>query len=120
MDELLHELLRQVADGELSPGDAEPLVAQAAMSAGSTGDGTEAPAASPSRDGRAVRIQVTEAGRTVVNLRVPMSWTGLASLVPGLSSEQAARVSDALRSGERGRILDVRDDDGGSVTISTE
>ena len=40
----------------------------------------------------------------VVNLRVPMSWTGLTSLVPGLSDTQAARVSEALRVGERDRI----------------
>ena len=55
-----------------------------------------------------------------MNLRVPMSWTGLTSLVPGLSGSQAARVSEALRAGERGRILDIRDADGGGVIISTE
>jgi hypothetical protein len=122
MAEALEELLRRVAAGELTPEDAEPLVAQAAAVSVPPPPAAGTDATSPARtpDGRAVRIQVTEAGRTVVNLRVPMSWTGLTSLVPGLSGDQAARVSEALRTGERGRILDIRDEDGGGVIISTE
>ena len=70
----------------------------------------------PDADGRAVRIQVTEAGRTVVNLRVPMSWTGLTSSVPGLSGRAGGTCQRGTsRSGERGRILDIRDDEGGGV-----
>jgi hypothetical protein len=151
MAEALDELLRQVADGEMSPEDAEPLVALAAAAISSMASSADqgwppmppvppVPPAAPmpplppappmpsrpskpssaSPDGRAVRIQVTEAGRMVVNLRVPMSWTGLTSLVPGLSNEQAARVSEALRTGERGRIVDIQDEDGDGVIISTE
>jgi len=56
----------------------------------------------------------------VVNLRIPMSWTGLTSLVPGLSNAQVQRVSDALRNGERGPIVDIQDADGDGVVISTE
>ncbi len=56
----------------------------------------------------------------VVNLRVPMSWTGLTSLVPGLTGDQAVRVSEALRIGERGKIVDIQDEDGDGVIISTE
>jgi hypothetical protein len=57
---------------------------------------------------------------TTVNLRIPMSWAGLASLVPGLSSAQVQRVSEALRNGERGPIVDIQDADGDGVVISTE
>jgi len=45
---------------------------------------------------------------------------GLASLVPGLSPAHVQRVSEALRNGERGRVVDVRDADGDGVVISTE
>lgn len=155
MAEALEELLRRVATGEMSPEDAEPLVALAANGVTSSdlpADGgrrprppvppvvavAPVPAAPPrppsapsppgeaasgsgqSPDGRAVRIQVTEAGRMVVNLRVPMSWTGLTSLVPGLTGDQAVRVSEALRIGERGKIVDIQDEDGDGVIISTE
>ena len=63
---------------------------------------------------------MTERGRIIVNLRIPMSWTGLASLVPGLSGAELDQVTAALRKGERGRILDLQDADGDGVIISTE
>ena len=146
MDEDLEALLRRVAAGEISPEAAEPLVAAATGARREAAAGPARPGgAEPSRAatpeppgqrstadgpppsspgargaGRAVRIQVTEGGKMVVNLRVPMSWTGLTSLVPGLSDTQAARVSEALRVGERGRILDLQDARGDGVIISTE
>lgn len=130
----LDDLLRRVATGELSPEEAEPLVAATqAPTPGSDGPmpGADGPTATPAVDpgrgdspagpsGRAVRLQVVEGGRAVVNLRIPMSWTGLSSLVPGLSGAHAERVTEALRNGERGQILDIRDEDGDGVTISTE
>jgi len=70
---------------------------------------------------RAVRLQVVENGRPVVNLRMPMSWAGLAgNVLPGLSPTQADRIRDAIRSGEIGTLLEVRDEDGDGVIISTE
>lgn len=189
MPEELDEILRRVAAGELSPQDAEPLVAAATGASPGTdtradamppmpptppappsaphpptppapdgappsegrsfgrgfargfgrgfslgfGDdpgsgGSADPAASssttPSGGGRAsrtVRLQVMESGRAVVNLRIPMSWASLAgSVVPGLSGGQAERLREAIRSGEVGPILEVRDDDGDGVIISTE
>ncbi|MFN8517979.1 MAG: hypothetical protein U0667_01015 [Chloroflexota bacterium] len=126
MDDALEGILRQVAAGQLSPQDAEPIVAALSGSAAPAGDdhAPEDPAVGPvdrgGSDRRAVRVQVREAGRTVVNLRIPMSWAGLASLVPGLSSAQVQRVSDALRNGERGPIVDIVDADGDGVVISTE
>lgn len=130
MDEHLEDVLRRVASGELSPEDAEPLIAAltaeeppaARPRVGSSGPPHPPPLTGRMADqpGRAVRVQVTEGGRTVVNLRIPMSWTGLASLVPGLSGAQLDGVTDALRKGERGRILDIQDADGDGVVISTE
>lgn len=127
MDDTLEAILRQVASGELSPEVAEPIVAALTEPPAAGPGSTRAVpgGAPPSADvsgsqGRAVRVQVQEAGRTVVNLRIPMSWAGLASLVPGLSSAQVQRVSEALRTGERGPIVDILEADGDRVVISTE
>jgi hypothetical protein len=50
-----------------------------------------------------------------------MSWAALAgSVVPGLSNENADRLREAIRSGTVGRILEVLDEDGDGVIISTE
>jgi hypothetical protein len=129
MDDRIEDVLRRVASGDLTPQEAEPLIA--ALSGerrpGTSSAGGPRAADSPTpteggagSTGRAVRVQVTEGGRTVVNLRIPMSWTGLATLVPGLSSTQVGRVAEALRNGERGRIVDIQDADGDGVIISTE
>jgi hypothetical protein len=127
MADPMDEILRRVASGELTPEDAEPLISALSgapprddPTAASPGpEGTHGPRAGRPT-GRAVRIRVQEDGRTVVNLRIPMSWTGLTSLVPGLSDDQVRRVSEALRNGERGPILDIQDADGDGVVISTE
>jgi hypothetical protein len=149
MPEHLEDILRRVASGELSPEEAEPLITATMREGppetgwrpqqprrperptmpsppappapppppGASGDGF--PLGEPAR--RIVRLQVIEGGRPVVNLRIPMSWASLAGTVlPGLSSENAARLREAIRSGTIGRILEVQDEDGDGVIISTE
>jgi len=69
---------------------------------------------------RTVRLEVLENGRTVTTLRIPMSWASLANVVPGLSRLQTDRIRDAIRSGSVGPILEVQDEDGDGVIISTE
>jgi len=74
-----------------------------------------------SQDGpRHLRIQVTERGRSVVNLRVPMNIAGWASAyIPGLSDENADRIRSAINSGSRGPIIDIGDGDD-RVLITSE
>jgi hypothetical protein len=61
---------------------------------------------------------VTERGKKVVNLRVPMNVVGWAgSLLPGLSDEQTDRIRGALASGQFGPIVDITDDDDGSRVL---
>jgi hypothetical protein len=70
---------------------------------------------------RQLRIRVEEHGRTVVNLRVPLSVAETAlNMVPGLAGEHAARVRAALEGGTIGPIIDVEDPDGDAVLISLE
>lgn len=123
MTETLDEILRRVASGELTPQKAEALIAALGSDRGSppVDRPPPRPAMPQGRPERIVRLQVMEGGRAVVNLRVPMSWAGLAgSVLPGLSGEHAERLRDAIRSGSVGRILEVEDEDGDGVIISTE
>jgi hypothetical protein len=72
--------------------------------------------------GPQLRIRVTEHGRQVVNLRIPIGFVDAAlRFVPGLGGDQAARIRDAVRAGAIGPIIDVEDADGeGGVLISVE
>ena len=74
------------------------------------------------RAGPQLRIRVTEHGRQVVNLRIPIGFVDAAlRFVPGLGGDQAARIRDAVRAGAVGPIIDVEDADGeGGVLISVE
>jgi hypothetical protein len=72
--------------------------------------------------GRQLRIRVTERGRQVVNLRIPIGFVETAlRFVPGLGGDQSDRIREAVRAGAIGPILDVEDPDGeGGVLISVE
>ncbi len=72
--------------------------------------------------GRQLRIKVTERGRQVVNLRIPIGFVDTAlTFVPGLGGDQADRIRDAVRAGAIGPIRAVADADGeGGVLISVE
>ena len=71
---------------------------------------------------RHLRIRVTERGRQVVNLRIPIGFVDTAlRFVPGIGGDQSERIRAAVRSGAIGPILDVEDPDGqGGVLISVE
>jgi len=57
----------------------------------------------------------------MVDLRIPIGLAGLAgAVVPGLSGPQAERIREALRSGRVGPVLEVMDERGDGVIISTE
>jgi hypothetical protein len=137
MTEDLEIILARVAAGEITAEEAEPLVAAAVDGAsdqidgasdpvdGAPGpaDGSAAPAALDpgTRPQRNVRLQVTERGRAMVDLRIPIGLAGLAgAVVPGLSGPQAERIRDALRTGRAGPVLEVLDEHGDGVVISTE
>ncbi|MDQ3690842.1 MAG: hypothetical protein M3406_12585 [Chloroflexota bacterium] len=71
--------------------------------------------------GRQLRIRVTEHGRQVVNLRIPIGFVDAAlNFVPGIGGEQSDRIRAAVRAGTLGPILDVEDPDGDGVLISVE
>ena len=124
-------MLRLVADGTLTPGQAAPIidVLSRAEAAERRASGMERPRAtadaprpkSAGERGRQLRIRVTEHGRQVVNLRIPIGFVDAAlSFVPGIGGDQSERIRQAVQAGEVGPIIDVEDPDGDSVLISVE
>ena len=130
MPDPLDTLLGLVADGRLTADEAAPLIdalqGSTTRSAGDASTDADAAAAStrsagsPEADGldrgrpTAVRIEVSEGGRKVVNLRVPLSLGRMAlDHVPGLSTDNITRIREALEQGFTGSLLVVDEGDAG-------
>src|SRR3954454_13136860 len=123
----VEKILRLVSEGVLTPEEADEILS--ALNAARAAEAApEQPAPQTSQSGpqqmqngpRHLRIQVTERGRPVVNLRVPMNIAGWASAyLPGLSEENADRIRSAIDSGVRGPIIDIGDGDD-RVLITSE
>lgn len=124
----VEKILNLVAQGALTPEEADEILS-ALSTAQSVGNAAEPP--QPQQQSQAdrereqgtprhLRILVTESGRSVVNLRVPMNIAGWASAyLPGLSDENADRIRSAIASGQRGAIIDIGDGDD-RVLITSE
>ncbi|MEA2619476.1 MAG: hypothetical protein QOC97_249 [Chloroflexota bacterium] len=126
-DSAMDRVLRLVAEGRLTAEEAGPILDALDMGEGTrSGDPPreDRPAADTDRpaegSARAIRVQVREAGRTVVNLRIPLSLGRVAlTQVPGISQATSDRIREAIAGGIRGPIVDV-DDGGDGVRISIE
>ena len=118
----LETILRLVAEGHLSPDEAAPIIEALSESMPPPLPAApEAPIPPGKATGRHIRIKVTEHGRQVVNLRIPMAFADMAArMVPGISGQQADRIRAAIDAGSIGPIIDVEEADGDSVLISME
>jgi hypothetical protein len=117
----LDRVLRLVAEGRLTAEEAGPILDALEGSSGDMRDGADEPSSrTDDAPARALRIEVTEAGRTIINLRIPLSL-GRAAItqVPGISEATADRIREAIEAGIRGPIVEV-DDQGDGVRISIE
>ena len=113
----VEKILRLVAEGALTAEEADEILA--AINA-SPGDEARARTDQPG-SATHLRIEVTDGGRRVVNLRVPINIANWASgFLPGLSDQDSDRIRGAIASGVRGSILDVVGDDGSRVLITSE
>jgi len=131
MADALAQVLRLVADGRLTAAQAAPILdaLSAADLAGPADDErpeeAAGPDASPLAGGErgtatAIRIEITEGGRRVVNLRVPVSLGRMAlDRIPGLSGANVDLVRRALSDGRSGTLLHI-DDEGDGVRIALE
>jgi hypothetical protein len=118
------KILSLVAEGKLSAQEADEILSalnaqQSEAAETSTGGQSEPPA--QAKKSTHLRIEVTDGGRNVVNLRVPLNIAGWASnFLPGLSDQDSDRIRGAVASGNRGTILDITDKDGSRVLITSE
>ena len=96
-----------------------PSAARAAGS-GSAGQDEVITDANDRDPAKTLRVEVTDGGRAVINLRIPLSL-GRAALnqVPGISDATSDRIREAIEAGIKGSIVDVEDGDDG-VRISLE
>ena len=120
-DDALERVLQLVAEGRLTAEEAGPIL----DALDRHGRPSPSDAAQPGQPGddspaRALRVEVSEAGRKVINLRIPLSL-GRAAInrVPGLSEATTDRIREAIAAGIKGAIIDV-DDEGDGVRISIE
>ena len=135
MTDPLDEILRLVAEGLVTAEEAAPVIdaLQAAGviddAAGEATDTTDGPSGARAGGGsgptslpRALRLEVSEGGRRVVNLRVPLSLGRMAlDRIPGLSPDNISSIRQALDEGLTGPILVVDEsDDGDGVRIVLE
>ncbi len=137
MADPLEDVLRLVAEGRLSPEEAAPIIdalagartaAERARSAGAAAReaapraraGSGAESSTSAGPPRRLRLQVRENGRIAVDLQLPGMLAELAGAVPGIPSAYAERVREALRTGMRGPIVEVTDEDGSGVTITID
>ena len=127
MDEPLRRVLQLVAEGKLTAEEAAPILEAldepfAPPSEGHLpGDGPAPDPGGPRSGAAALRIEVRERDRQVVNLRLPLALGRFAlDRVPGMSPDQTERIREALRLGVRGPILEVVGDDGDGVRIVVE
>ena len=122
----LDHVLRLVAEGRLTADEAGPILDALdgfdGLSAGARPSGATDEAATGRDDApaRALRVEVTEAGRTIINLRIPLSLGRAAiSQVPGISEATSDRIREAIEAGIKGPIVEV-DERGDGVRISIE
>lgn len=136
MADALDDVLRLVAAGRLTSDEAASIIdaleaaaaaeRQAEATLGqddglATPDGT-IPGPGGSSRPRAIRLEVSEGGRKVVNLRVPLSLGQMAlDQIPGLTNDNIASIRQAMDAGMTGPILAVdEDDEGNGVRIVIE
>jgi hypothetical protein len=127
-DDALERVLRLVAEGRLTADEAGPILdaledrgAVRGATQAAAADQTDQPGPASNRDpAKTLRIEVTDGGRAVVNLRIPLSLGRAAlSQVPGISDATSDRIREAITAGIKGPIVDVDDGDDG-VRISLE
>lgn len=124
VSETLETVLRLVEEGRLSPEDASTILSALDETAEGARQGATSSRPSDGEGGdgpRSIRIEVTDGGRSVVNLRLPASIGELALLrIPGLSQDDTARIREALRAGLVGDLVRAMDEDGNGVRISVD
>lgn len=124
----LESVLRLVAEGRLTPEEAAPIIEALSARADPPPSAAPVPPSAPPPPGfvrgdrgRRVRIRVSEHGRKVVDVRVPLAFAAMAArMVPGIPDSYAALIEQAVNTDTIGPIVDAESEDGDGVLISIE
>ena len=128
MRDELATILRLVAEGKLSAEEAAPIIEALSLPPRGAG-GHPAHEDHAARHGlhgegrarRRVRIQVSERGRRVVDLRIPLAFAAVAArAVPGIPDSYASLIERAVEGETLGTIVDAEDENGDGVLITLE
>lgn len=128
MGDELTTVLRLVSEGKLSADEAAPIIEALSRQGpppprpGQPPEPPFAGASSGKERGRRIRIQVSERGRRVVDVRIPLAFAAMAArMVPGIPESYRDLIKQAVDTDTVGPIVDVaEDEDGDSVLISVE
>jgi hypothetical protein len=131
MTDALADVLRLVANGDLTAAEAGPILDALSAADLAGRDDEERPdrgldrvpgdqPATHAGNAKAIRIEIIEDGRKIVNLRIPVSLGRFAlDRIPGLSGTNVDLVRRALSEGRSGTLLHI-DDENGGVRIAIE
>lgn len=121
------KVLKLIEDGKISAEEGARLLTALDKSRGRgrrSGRGDEPPVEG---NGRWIRLRVsdTHSGKTRVNMQLPLGLVNMglavgARFVPNMADLNADQIQDALRSGARGKVLEVMGDEGELVEIFVE
>ena len=120
-------VLKMIADGKVSSDEGARLLAALDKSGkrGRRGGRTDPPA--EEGNGRWLRLRVSDtySGKTRVNMQLPLGLVNMglsvgARFVPDMANIPAEQIQDALRSGMRGKVLEVSGESGELVEIFVE
>jgi len=128
MGDELATILRLVSEGTLTAEEAAPIIEALTQQAGPRHAGPSSPPGPTSTPGpgkgrgRRIRIQITERGRRVIDVRVPLAFAAMAAkMVPGIPDSYAAMIKEAVETDTVGPIVDLtEDEDGDAVLITIE
>ena len=126
MSDALERVLQLVAEGKLTAAEAAPILDALEARGGVTSGPAErsshgAADAAADAPASAVRIEVTDGGRRVVNQRVPLAFgRSVLNGLPGLSEATSERVREAISAGIKGPIVDLDDGQGDGVRVVIE
>jgi hypothetical protein len=121
------KVLKMIEDGKVSAEEGTRLLAaldKSRQRGQRSGRGSAPPVEG---NGRWIRLRVsdTRSGKTKVNMQLPLGLVNMglqigARFVPEIDSLDAGQIQNALRSGVRGKVLEVTSDSGELVEIYVE
>lgn len=120
-------VLKMIEDGKVSAEEGTRLLAALDKSRQRGQRSSRTAPAEAEVNGRWIRLRVSHmgSGKTKVDMRLPMGLVNMglqvgARFVPDIASFDAGQIQDALRSGTRGKVLEVESEGGDLVEIFVE